>query len=394
MGLNEKIPLRDRNVKGLIDSIQEWNISLEDKKSLKRFFNDLKIGKVTGNQISDGTLSPYISNLKISLEFLKKPTKSLTPADTEKLSEWLLRDKLMRKVKRKEGKQTKTYKMPFVESGKIKIKNVLVLYLEWMLKGKAERLTRILKVRPKLKEATIDYLKESEVERLYKACKNAEERFLIAVLFDSGARAEEFHNIRKNDVELPKGDGYVKLTLKEEYSKTKGRTISLYWNKSFEAVNDYLKERTLKALQGDEPLFEKNYRASRKFLERLGKKVLGRSIHYHLFRHTSATYYADKMNRQQLCIRYGWRFRSPMPDRYISRIGVQDKELDEKFTGGEIKVLKEALEKEKQLRLITEEALKDNVTKLHSQIQDLKEMFNPKDLEGVKVVLRGRKKAN
>jgi hypothetical protein len=52
------------------------------------------------------------------------------------------------------------------------------------------------------------------------------------------------------------------------------------------------------------------YDAARMLLHRLGRRVLNRSIHYHLFRHSSATYYADKMNRQQLCIRYSWAFSS------------------------------------------------------------------------------------
>lgn len=380
MALNEKIPIRNRNVDNVINQVSEWDIPQSEKKEVKIFIDALKLGKITGNQISDGTLSPYISNLKISLEFFNKPTSKLISKDTDKLCEYLLKDKLKRKVKRKVGDKVKIKEIPFVETGKIKIKNILILYLEWRLKDNAEKITKILRVKPKLKEQTIDYLKEEEMQKLYRACKNAEERFMISVLFDSGARAEEFHNIRKEDIEMPKGDGYVKLTLKEEYSKTKGRTISLYWNKTFEAVNDYLKGRIAEGIGAKDQIFGKNYKASRKFLERLGKKVLGRSIHYHLFRHSSATYYADKLNRQQLCVRYGWRFRSPMPDRYISRIGVQDKELDEKFKGVEVKELKIQLDKEKQKREIDKQDVAEEIKKLKEDNENKnKEMQNAID---------------
>jgi len=54
---------------------------------------------------------------------------------------------------------------------------------------------------------------------LYKACKTSEERYLIAVLFDTGARAEEFHNIRFEDIDIR--EEKVRLTLKEEYSNMK-----------------------------------------------------------------------------------------------------------------------------------------------------------------------------
>jgi len=74
---------------------------------------------------------------------------------------------------------------------------------------------------------------KQEIEKLWKKCKSESERFLIAVLFDSGARIEEFLNIRYEDLQLPdKSSNYVKLTLKEEYSKTTGRVISLSWKHS------------------------------------------------------------------------------------------------------------------------------------------------------------------
>ena len=90
---------------------------------------------------------------------------------------------------------------------------------------------------------------------MYKACKTSEERYLIAVLFDTGARAEEFHNIRFEDIQLPKEeDNFVKLTLKEEYSKAKSRTIRLHWKYCLESVRDYLNQRISEGIQNDEPV--------------------------------------------------------------------------------------------------------------------------------------------
>ncbi len=122
--------------------------------------------------------------------------------------------------------------------------------------------------------------------------------------------------------------------------------ISLYWHHSLEAIQDYLNDRLRDGLLPAEPVFSGGYSRTRKFLYRLGKRVLGRPVHYHLFRHSSATHYASKLNRQQLCIRYGWKFSSPMPDVYISRAGVDDKELDQKFEATEIGELKQKLEKQ------------------------------------------------
>lgn len=66
------------------------------------------------------------------------------------------------------------------------------------------------------------------------------------------------------------------------------------------------------------------------------------------FRHSSATYYASKLNRQQLCIRYGWAISSRMPDTYFTRSGVDMEELDKKFTGTEVEVLKGLLARMEQ----------------------------------------------
>jgi hypothetical protein len=95
------------------------------------------------------------------------------------------------------------------------------------------------------------------------------------------------------------------------------------------------------------------------WLNRLGQKVLGRSIHFHLFRNSSATFYCAKMNRQELCYRYGWRFSSPMPDRYINRGGAQSKKLDKEFKSTELSELKQELGRIKKNNEIKEDELKD-----------------------------------
>ncbi len=144
-------------------------------------------------------------------------------------------------------------------------------------------------------------------------------------MFDSGARAEKFINIRFEDIHLPAGkENLVKLTLKEEYSKAKGRTISLYWRHSLEAVKEYVNERIELGIKSQDPVFRGTYDAMRMFLKRVGAERLTRSVHTHLFRRSSATHYGTKLNRQELCYRYGWKFSSNMPDVYISRAGMEN----------------------------------------------------------------------
>jgi len=102
---------------------------------------------------------------------------------------------------------------------------------------------------------------------------------------------------------------------------------------------------------------------------------LEETIHFHLFRHSSATYYATKLNRQELCYRYGWKFSSDMPDVYISRAGMQNKELDEKFSSTELEELQTKLEKQEQQRMIEVEEMKKEKEQLQKRMElDFSEM--------------------
>jgi len=350
---NIKISIRNSYFEEYVESIKDWSISQDDKDSLLLFIKDYQLGKITGNQPKDDTIKSALCYIKTGLEFFNKPSTKLEQKDIERFSEAILKDELKKDIGRWNDKHKY---VPFAEVGKIKLKTFTKTYLDWKLKDKSEKLTKTLVLKPRLKERTPDYLREESISLLYKNCLNAEQRFIIAVLFDSGARAEEFHNIRIEDIELPtEKDTFVRLTLKEEYSKTKGRVISLYWKHSLDAVRDYLDERIKEGATYSDPIMKKHYGGVRGFLARLGKKAIGRHVHFHLFRHSSATYYADKMNRQQLCIRYGWRFSSPMPDRYINRNGIQQEELTKQFESTKFEDLKDTLEKQSRENSVLKE---------------------------------------
>jgi hypothetical protein len=247
-----------------------------------------------------------------------------------------------------------------------------------------------------LAQKTPDFLGEHEVEQLLRKCRTGEQRYLIALLFDSGARAQEFLNIRLEDIQLPEGkDNFVKLTLKEEYSKTKGRTISLYWRHSLETVRDWLRERVRQGLRPGGLVYANTYGGMRMFLRRLGKAVLKRRVHPHLFRHSSATFYATKLNRQELCYRYGWRFSSDMPDVYISRSGMENHQLDEKFTQTELATLKDDLVKvtqENQIKAQRIDELQQSIEAMRRNMEMITEVLarNPSVREVEEALRRKR----
>jgi integrase len=328
--------------------LQQWRIPKTVKRELLRFLDDLALGKVNrGKRISEHRQLKYLHALRAPLVFLNKPTADLTSRDIERFERALVSGKLCTQLKGK----------PFAHNTQVDIRMLFRIFLRWRLGStKASRLTDWFDTRARAK--TPDFLKEPDVERLYKYCRNAEQKFLIAVLFDSGCRAEEFHNIRFEDVHLPEGkETLVRIEFKQEYSKTLGRTVPLFWKFSPEAVKEYLAERIAEGIRPTDPVFRSNYAANKKLLQRLGLRILKRPIHYHLFRHSSATWYATKLNRHELCTRYGWRFSSNMPDVYISRAGMETKDLEEKFIQTELSALKAELTDLKQMHKIREERM-------------------------------------
>jgi len=64
------------------------------------------------------------------------------------------------------------------------------------------------------------------------------------------------------------------------------------------------------------------------------------------------------MNRQQLCIRYGWRFSSPMPDRYINRESLME-EVDDAVASTDMSELQTKLKKQEYDFKMQEERLND-----------------------------------
>lgn len=349
----EKVLTHKRYYESKIENISHWKVTPTEKDSVRRFIKDYENGKITGRIGTNpaALIERLLDYLRIGLENLKDGPSS---EDVEAFFQELLKDKIRFESYNKEhGKKNSR---PYALRSKKAIFDALSKYLKWKYPERPE-LLQPLSIKIKAKKHEPDSLSVEEIDRLYRGCKNESERYLIAILFSSGARAEEFHNIRYSDIELPKGeDAFIKIRLRTEFSKTEGRTIALYYHNAIEAVREYLEMRKQEGIKPEDPVFAKGYRSGKDTLSRLGKRALNRPINYHLFRHSCATWLADRLNRQQLCIFFGWKFSSSMPDVYIQRKGVEMKDIDVKFQRTAIESLKDKLaQREYEANLRTEE---------------------------------------
>jgi len=366
----KKIELQDLRLDLRYNKLKE--ISKKEFIKLKEFIELNKNGEgSSGVDISEKTERKYIDAFAMVYKALKgKELLKLTKEDLTELKKKLKEGKIKSKFKR-------AYSLASVRDMQI----ILMRFLEHNKPEKYSPMRKwfILTVPKK----DVEYLTEEEIEKLFRACKTNAERYLIAVLFDSGARASEFINIRFEDWEEPTQQfPYYKVRLKEEYSKTKGRSIGLYWKHSTDAVRDYLAELDNSDLK--EPVYQKTYDSIRIFLTRMGKRVLEKRTHFHKFRKSSASYYATKLkSRQQLCYRYGWSFSSSVPDVYISRNQGEEEVKNEMVNTSMQKLEKQNQELETKMALMSEQMGKD-IQELQSGYDEvmkekLDEMF--KDME-------------
>lgn len=377
----EKVLTHKRYADRKIKEVSSWKIADSDKKDILKFIEDYKQGEVTGRIGTniETTIERVLQLLKPPITFLAKNKKTIgkfnknNVEDIKKFKEYLLKDKIISYNK-------KTYSL----RGKKAIFFTICQYLKWKFKPEVSAvLIKPLKIRIDSKKPEPKFLKVSEIDKLYKACQTNKQRFIIAVLFGSGQRAEEFLNNRYSDFTLPEGnETFVKLRIRDGFSKTEGRTISLYYDKCLEAVRDYLND--IKGVNPDEPAIKDTYNSIRFWLARLGNKILNKNIHFHLFRSSSATWLANRFNRQQLCYYFAWKFNSSMPDTYISRKGLIMEDVDNQFEKTALEELKTKLEKESQNKNLEIEKLKEALEKQDRLLEKVVKLATGQKIEVIR----------
>jgi len=358
------------NVEERRKNIAEYFQNDKDYKDFLEFLRLLSIGEITGKEVGERRQLKLIDMISIFLKNFSKTFSKTTLEDLRNFKERFMKDKIV-----------KADHNPYSDETKEDCTETVLRFIEWKYPENAAKwkLRKWFSIRASKK--TPEILTEKEVENIYLGCKNNAERYLIAVLFDGGFRATEFFNLRFEDFIAPTSDfPYYRIDLKEEYSKTKGRNVGMYWKYSTEAIKVYLNELT--NTDRKKAVFDFKYDNVRGFLRRLGEKALRRNVHFHLFRKSSATYYASRLNRQQLCVRYGWAFSSDMPDVYIQRSGIEEEQVKEKMYDNDLNKIKKENEEIKTNLGLT----KDQITSLAEENSHLKETLTEvmKEIEEVR----------
>lgn len=296
----------------------KWNIALnnlrednsiipENKKLILNFLEDCELGKTIKNKakkkVGKHRLSKYLSIMRnLSISF-KKPFMEVNQENIEKF------------IKELEESD-------YSEATQVDYKKAMKKFWKWLKGNNSFFPDEVSWFDTSIKVKEIPALSKEEIERLIQATPTARGKALVMVMFDSGARIEEFLNIKIKH--LTQKEDYWQIRI--EFSKTKPRTISLPLSTLL--LNNWLKEHP-KRDDLEAQLFPLEYGAVKMFLKRLGIRVLKKKVYPHLLRHSSATYYCTKLNQYQLCYRYGWSMSSSQPARYIDRQGLNEEKTAE-----------------------------------------------------------------
>lgn len=292
----------------------DTTICPENKQHIQRFLRDCELGKtIQGRQkkkLSKKRLMKHLYTLRMINHWLgNKDFKTISQREMEEFITRLENNQLTNKGKVKE------YSLASQRDIKLCVRKLYT----WLL-GKGRGTPDLVNwIDTSIENRSPPCLSLEEIRKLADYTPTTRGKALVWTLFETGARADEFLNIRFGHVEVKESHVAVRI----EFPKTFKRSLPV-----FEGANhlkNWLEENAKQS--GDALLFPIGYDALRMFLNRLGRRALGKRVHPHLIRHSFATWLATKkVGRYQMCKLLGWAMSSDMPDRYIDRTGVVEEE--------------------------------------------------------------------
>ncbi len=168
-----------------------------------------------------------------------------------------------------------------------------------------------------------DILSEEDIIAMIKAAKHARDKAIISLLFDSGMRIGELLGMRVKDADLASQPAHVTVN-----GKTGMRKIPILFSVPYMAqyLNSIQERRPEDAMWVGTGTWHNtsgpDYAGIRKMVKDTAKAAgIGKRIYPHLFRHSRATNYANRLTEQQLKQFFGWTGDSRQAATYVHLSG-------------------------------------------------------------------------
>jgi integrase len=299
---------------GRLDSVirrleADKKVIKENKKDIFRFKEQLE-----AEGISKGRIFKYIWCLRNISGWLKKPFKQATKEDVVRV---------VAKIHEMKKKDGKPFSVNTIHEYLVSFKRFYP-FLYNLEKGKYPKQVDWIKLTKKKRDQKLpeEILTEDEVKKIAEQSDNPRDRLLILLLFMTGCRASEIISLKLKHVAF---DDYgAKLTVE---GKTGMRVIRVVGCES--ELREWYNKHPFKDFPesylfiplGDKNRFEDkpiSYTACSELVKRLSKRAgITKRIYLHLWRHSSATFYANKLTEQQLKAMFGWTADSRSASVYV-----------------------------------------------------------------------------
>lgn len=337
---DEYIDIRDteRALTRLIERFKhDTTVIPENRELVLSFVRDARIGKTYSGtrrrKVGPAALTGYINQLRHYIAFFKKPLNTAVMTDIEEFVEALESDQIRSLAVRFRGVGRSRERCSISPRYKADIKLTVRKFYRW-LAGTKEYPPLVDWIDTFVKDKPLPALTPDQIQRLLDRSASIRQKAIVQILFDGGLRIGELLNIRLYHVKLHRYEHSSCFVLRIPYSKTMPRVVALPLEQSTRLVRLWLEEHparpkisedgTLEANNQREQLFPMSDHGVRETVRLLGKKALNERVYPHLLRHTSATYWANKLPYFQFCKRFGWTMTSDMPKKYIDRAGVDE----------------------------------------------------------------------
>jgi integrase len=306
-------------------TVQDTDVT--NKQLILQFLSDCSLGKTvigrSKKKIGPARCLKYLNILKQLSRWFAKPFSDVGQQDMEAFILRLESDQILSAC----GKA-------FSLATKADIKKAIKKFWKWKDGNNRTYPDLVVWIDSSDPVKDVPALSRGEIEQMIDQTASKRDKALLMVLFDSGARVEELLNVRLKPEHLFWKEETGCYMVRLEFSKTKPRTISLPL--SSRLLKSWLEVHPAKT-NPQSLLFPLTYGNLRMLVHRIGQRVLSKRVTPHMLRHSSATFYANKLkNRYKLCYRYGWAMSSDMVDRYLDREGLMEEETASIVKGDEL----------------------------------------------------------
>lgn len=234
-------------------------------------------------------------------------------------------------------------------------KAVIKTFYRWLYDDDIPKFIRKIKSnRNNGTKKSSDMLSPGDIKRLLQVCVNERDQCLIAILWDTGARIGELIDLKIKDVVFKENMAYVSIYAPKT---SEARTVPIiesvpYITKWIEKHPNRKDNEYIFVNVGKKSGQVLSHGGVSRILEKIKEKTgITKPCNAHQFRHSRATFMANRLTEAQMCKYFGWTMGSDMPATYVHLSGRDINDAILRMHGHEVKEeRKETLKPVKCLR--------------------------------------------